>query len=59
MGDGRKRGKVMNSILDLTEMLSNRRNMALAPGRESAWRNRFGKQVRLSRKKRKRNSLSL
>lgn len=59
MGDGRKRGKVMNSILDLTEMLSNRRNMGLAPGRESAWRNRVGKQVRLSRKKRKRNSLSL
>lgn len=55
----RERGKVMNSVLDPTEMMSNRRNMGLVSGRESAWRNRLGKQVGMSRKKKKRKSLSL
>ena len=57
MRGGRKRGKVMNLVWDLTKRLSNRRNMELAPGRESTWGNGFGKQVRLSRKEMKRNSL--
>lgn len=48
-----------DSVWGLTEMLSNRRNVGLVPGRESAWRNGFGKEVRISRKKRKRNSLVL